>query len=266
MARQIIDTTTNNGSYIGDPAKVAFEKTNANFEQLYDEKLDSSSSVGISVATPNFSVNGPQVGSGQFAGNTLLNLNGTPGSNADSLFTLYYRATTSGSTSWSDFNFRLGRIVDGSYISYIQFLGNRDIEFTAGSSMFTMQSGGNAVAQGSWVNGGSDPAIKQADSLRPIENATDAVCGLNVRFGKYLPEFNPDGKERAFVMADDAMREHAPQAIIEDVIQGRYAGWATDQLVAYLVAAYQEARVRESELMARMASLEVEVEKINVND
>jgi len=36
MARQIIDTTTNNGSYIGDPAKIAFEKTNANFLELYN--------------------------------------------------------------------------------------------------------------------------------------------------------------------------------------------------------------------------------------
>lgn len=35
MARKIIDTTTNNGSYIGDPAKVAFGKANDNFEELY---------------------------------------------------------------------------------------------------------------------------------------------------------------------------------------------------------------------------------------
>lgn len=35
MARQIIDTTTNNGTYIGDPAKIAFEKTNSNFQELY---------------------------------------------------------------------------------------------------------------------------------------------------------------------------------------------------------------------------------------
>lgn len=35
MARQIIDTTTNNGSYIGDPAKTAFEKVNSNFGEVY---------------------------------------------------------------------------------------------------------------------------------------------------------------------------------------------------------------------------------------
>lgn len=38
MARQIIDTTTNNGTYIGDPAKVAFEKVNSNDAELYSTK------------------------------------------------------------------------------------------------------------------------------------------------------------------------------------------------------------------------------------
>ncbi|MBO0393895.1 hypothetical protein J1F00_05840 [Stenotrophomonas maltophilia] len=36
MARQVIDTTTDHGTYKGDAAKVAFEKTNANFAELYD--------------------------------------------------------------------------------------------------------------------------------------------------------------------------------------------------------------------------------------
>ncbi|MEN5285747.1 hypothetical protein ABE494_07325 [Stenotrophomonas lactitubi] len=35
MARQVIDTTTDHGNYKGDAAKVAFEKTNANFTELY---------------------------------------------------------------------------------------------------------------------------------------------------------------------------------------------------------------------------------------
>jgi hypothetical protein len=35
MAQQIIDTTTDHGTYKGDPAKVAFEKTNANDAELY---------------------------------------------------------------------------------------------------------------------------------------------------------------------------------------------------------------------------------------
>ncbi|QEU28928.1 hypothetical protein [Pseudomonas luteola] len=35
MARQVIDTTTNNGSYIGDPAKTAFGKVNAMTDEIY---------------------------------------------------------------------------------------------------------------------------------------------------------------------------------------------------------------------------------------
>lgn len=35
MAQQLIDTTTDHGSYKGDPAKVAFEKVNANDAELY---------------------------------------------------------------------------------------------------------------------------------------------------------------------------------------------------------------------------------------
>ena len=34
MAMQLIDTTTDNGAYRGDPAKTAFEKCNANFSEL----------------------------------------------------------------------------------------------------------------------------------------------------------------------------------------------------------------------------------------
>jgi hypothetical protein len=35
MARQVIDTTTDHGTYKGDPAKVAFDKVNANDAELY---------------------------------------------------------------------------------------------------------------------------------------------------------------------------------------------------------------------------------------
>lgn len=35
MARQVIDTTTDHGTYKGDPAKLAFDKANDNFAELY---------------------------------------------------------------------------------------------------------------------------------------------------------------------------------------------------------------------------------------
>lgn len=42
MAKQTIDTATNNGTHIGDPAKTAFEKVNANFNELYPAALPAS--------------------------------------------------------------------------------------------------------------------------------------------------------------------------------------------------------------------------------
>lgn len=35
MTRQVIDTVTNHGSYIGDPGKTAWDKANLNFAELY---------------------------------------------------------------------------------------------------------------------------------------------------------------------------------------------------------------------------------------
>ena len=39
MAKQLVDTTTNNGTHIGDPAKTAFEKINSNMNELYPAAL-----------------------------------------------------------------------------------------------------------------------------------------------------------------------------------------------------------------------------------
>lgn len=57
MARQVIDTTTNNGTYIGDPAKTAFEKTNANFSELYTNVALKANKAGDNF-TGNVSVSG----------------------------------------------------------------------------------------------------------------------------------------------------------------------------------------------------------------
>lgn len=67
MARQIIDTTTNNGTYIGDPAKVAFNKTNDNFQELYGL-----TTAFAQLAGKNYLIN-PQMNVNQrnFAGGTL---------------------------------------------------------------------------------------------------------------------------------------------------------------------------------------------------
>lgn len=53
MARQVIDTTTPNGSYIGDPAKVAFEKVNQNFAESYQIATDAQTAASNAQNTAN---------------------------------------------------------------------------------------------------------------------------------------------------------------------------------------------------------------------
>lgn len=50
MARQVIDTTTDHGTYKGDPAKVAFEKVNANDAELYQRDDDNFSELSEQIA------------------------------------------------------------------------------------------------------------------------------------------------------------------------------------------------------------------------
>lgn len=52
MAREIIDTTTDHGTYKGDPAKVAFEKANENFEELYDGSATHISGLQMTYVAP----------------------------------------------------------------------------------------------------------------------------------------------------------------------------------------------------------------------
>ncbi|OJH80104.1 MAG: hypothetical protein BSK19_07475 [Stenotrophomonas maltophilia] len=205
--------------------------------------------------TNQLKVVGNNIPAGQYQGYILGSWNAKPGDNDDRIEMQYYRETADGSTSWSSFNWRIGRVVDATVQQFFEFHRAGRFDIVANSQRFQFQANGNATAPGSFVNGGSDPAIKDAESLRPITGATDALLGLNVRIGKYLPQYNADGLDRAFVMADDAMRQHTPQVIIEDVIDGQYAGWATDQLIAYLVAAHQEGLRREAAMQERIETM-----------
>lgn len=90
---------------------------------------------------------------------------------------------------------------------------------------------------------GSDPKLKETSSLRSVDNALDKVYNLNVKYGKYHDWYNPDGKERVFLMADEALRENVPQAVLTDAIEKdgtKYNGWSADQMIALLVKAVQE--------------------------
>lgn len=106
----------------------------------------------------------------------------------------------------------------------------------------SINSTGAMVAAGGF-GPGSDPRLKVEDSLKSIDNATDTLYNLNVRKGKYHDWYNPDGKDRYFIMADDAMKEHTPEVMLNDVIEHggtTYNGWSTEQVIALLVKSVQE--------------------------
>lgn len=63
MARQVIDTTTNHGAYIGDPAVVAFGKANDNFAELYGYTGGVRALI-VGLKMQYYAVNGLTVGSG----------------------------------------------------------------------------------------------------------------------------------------------------------------------------------------------------------
>lgn len=128
MARQEIDTTTNNGTYIGDPAKIAFEKTNANFAELYP------------LADGAF----PNTG-GQINGSLVLMPNGTtpidPASgvapfyvevrspNTDRILLSGYKASAG---SWETFDWSIYRQVDSSIQGIIRWPGGSTGPFGGG--------------------------------------------------------------------------------------------------------------------------------------
>jgi hypothetical protein len=211
---------------------------------------------GVRVVTVQLSAVSPTVPAGLYAGYTLGRWESRPGDNSDALEMHYYREENANSTSWSAFNWRLQRKVDATPQQIIEFNRSGSLDILIGNQRFRFLPNGNATAPGSFINGGSDPQIKDPESLRPIQNATESLLGLNTRIGRYLESFGDGGKtDRAFVMADDAMREHTPEVIIEDVIQEKYAGWATDQLIAYLVAAHREGMERERQMQVTIDSL-----------
>lgn len=133
---------------------------------------------------------------------------------------------------------------NGSGIIYLRPMG-------AGSAtnQTTISNAGNMTVNGSInATGGfgptSDPRLKDSNSFRAVNGAVNILSKLNVTYGKYYDWHNSDGKERVFLMADETMKENAPQVFMEDVFieeDGKtYAGWSADQMIALLVKSIQE--------------------------
>lgn len=148
---------------------------------------------------------------------------------------------------------------DGGFYGCM-YMANGGIEFGMGAgaleSKMRLDQYGNVIMIGQCTaNGGfqvgSDPRLKDSKSLRTVDNALEKVYNLNVRYGKYNDWFNSDGKERVFLMADNALRQNIPQAITKDSISSNgntYDGWSAEQMIAFLVKAVQELTDKVSNL------------------
>lgn len=208
-----------------------------------DYNLTSSGSVNINASR--LKVSGPAVPAGAFAGYIIQSLQANPGSNADFINTQYYRSNGSTGTSWSDFSWRWGRTVDATPMQYIDLQANGDIFFncgtgTGGNVRFTAT--GAVVASGGF-GPGSDPRLKETESLKELDNATEIVYDLNIKKGRYKSFYNDDGKERLFIMADKDMENSAPEVMLKGAIEHGdvlYDGWSADQMIALLAKAVQE--------------------------
>lgn len=102
---------------------------------------------------------------------------------------------------------------------------------------------------------GSDPRLKEEDSLEEVHDAVERVYNLNVRKGKYKDWYNSDGKDRIFLMADNAMEQYAPNVFQKDLVDvngNKYNGWSADQMIALLVKTVQELTDRIEDLEGRL--------------
>lgn len=131
------------------------------------------------------------------------------------------------------------------------------------NSRLSLDQYGNFNVTGVITAGGgfgpsSDPKLKDKKTFRPIDNAVQKLYNLNVTYGKYHDWHNDDGKERVFLMADEAMKQNLPQAVLHGMTEHdgvKYDGWSADQVIAMCVKAIQELSDEVDNLKERINEL-----------
>lgn len=101
-----------------------------------------------------------------------------------------------------------------------------------------LDNGGNFVANS--FQSGSSRELKR--DLIELPYGLETVEKIKVVKGKYKEEYNPDNRDRLFVIAEQ-LSEVVPEAVFEDSIEmgdARYAGVEYTQLVPVLIKAVQE--------------------------
>ena len=117
--------------------------------------------------------------------------------------------------------------------------------------------GGTVYANGGFQNT-SDPRTKDKSTFRPLNSALDKLSNLNVHYGKYHDWANGDGKERVFLMADNAMKQGLPQVVSTGAVKiddKEYDSWDVAQMIAVLVKATQELHQEVNDLKEKINEL-----------
>lgn len=245
---------TNQGD--GSAALQAVNQAGTNFATMYvrGDSYEGTFAGTYKINTPQLSVNGPAIPGGQYAGYVLHKLTAQPGANVDMLQSQYYRGTNDSNTSWSAFNWRIGRQVDASTISYIEFQGsNQNVLMVTGGGAgnFTFASNGAFSCTGGY-DFGSSRKLKNIDG--PVPYGLADVERMELAAGHYKPEYNGDGRRRLFFVAEQ-LAQLVPEAVdLEGVEFGgeRVPSIKLDQLLPVLARAIQELAGQVRELRERV--------------
>lgn len=110
--------------------------------------------------------------------------------------------------------------------------------------------------------GPSDPDMKE--DLVPHVPVTDIINGISIKTGRYKSNTWMNTNLRSFIMADDFLETHLPNAVARNTIGPppadgsphiAYRGWDMAQLIAVGIKGQQEANARISALEAQVESL-----------
>lgn len=240
MARQIIDTTTNNGSYIGDPAKTAFEKTNANFAEVYGWAGTGSLA--------------KLVGGNSFTGDQSFNQGSTrfipgPSGTSDTIFVrsegatgVTIDATNNANSSYAALKLRGASVnIDGllyasdNIICRAAVFSSQVFSATADNVMLATQGAATVYLRPNGIGSSSGqatltaagtfaaPTITQTSSADVKDNlegfsgsASDLIDRLVVITHTYRPEFIDDGGETHISLLAENVRDVIPSATTGD--------------------------------------------------
>jgi hypothetical protein len=121
-----------------------------------------------------------------------------------------------------------------------------------------------------YAGGGFQPTSSRElkTAFRPNPYGLDAVLKLQTTLGKYRKWFNPDGRERVFLIHEN-IAEVVPQAASGNGIEARppganeprrFGGYDLDQIVAVYAKAFQDLHLIVQEQGERIAAIEKEDE------